>query len=223
MSWWSSLLPRQRWLIVCVALASVLVGAGWLLTRDELDTYTQTASAATAAGLPAVSFGFEYPASEFALRRAGAARRPRSERAYATIDERGGDGVLERRFQVGPFQPGRRDAAEPRTELPILAIPVMRETARTYDGYAMTVEGSATLAGAPGYQFFFKARERVGGGQPQLVFGRVIVVARPPLNQGVAITELATPGPAMRRATDLVVDKRLRPILESFAFGTPDR
>lgn len=220
MSWWSSLLPRQRWLIVCVALTAALAGAGWLVTRDQLDTYAQTAGDAVAAGLPPVGFTFEYPASGYSLRGAGAAREPASGRAYVTLDKRDSGGVLERRFQVGPFHPGRRHAAEPRVELPILAIPVMRETARTYHGYAMTVEGSSALAGSPGYQFFFSARERAGGPGPQRLFGRVMILARPPLDQGVAITELAVPGPAMKRPTDLVIDKQLQPILTRFAFGT---
>lgn len=216
---WSSLLPRQRYLIYAVAATVVLVGAGWLLTREQQATYQETTRKATAAGLPPVSFHFDYPTSKFKVLGAGRASEPASGPAYVTLDQRAGSGTLDRRFQVGPFQPGRF-AAKPRAELPILAIPIMKRAERTYGGYQLRIEGGGAVAFAPAYQFFFDASERVGGPKGQKVYGRVMVVARPPLDQGVTITMLATGHTGMDQATDLVTDETFKGMLKSFRFGS---
>ena len=214
------LLPRQRYLLYSLAATGVVIGALWLITWEPQETYSQTAARAVEAGFPPVSFSFDYPRRKFERRDPGPAARPRSGRAYVTLDRRADDGTLIERFQVGPFQPGRAAARAPRTELPILAIPVMERTARAYRGYQLKLEGGTTAAGLSAYQFFFDARQRVGGPFPQKLYGRVLIVSRPPLNQGVAITELATGRTGLDKATDLALDDTLENTLQSFQFGT---
>lgn len=117
----------------------------------------------------------------------------------------------------------RRDSAG---FLPILMEDWKARSERAFPGYRIVQEGLTKVGELRAYQLFFTARglpaeqgqlsARAGQGQLQ---GRLILVPRPGLSGGVAITIVAGRAAGLERTTQIGLEGLGGQILDSFSFG----
>lgn len=195
---------------VCVAW--ILAGCG--LTGSE--RLSISAEHAREIGMPPISFHFDY--SKQLKKSVGV--KAGKESYYVSLAARTGTRMREEVW-VGYLraQAGRVSAVD----LPIVMERYKQLAERRYPGYRFLQEGWTKVGPMRAYQLFFTARARPGLGnseeQEGKVQARLILLPRPGLTGGVAITLIAGKAAGFERATQIGVKGHGAKVLESFGFG----
>lgn len=182
--------------------SALLAGCGGPLSSDD-ERFSLTAAEAGQRGLRAISFHFSYP-NQLRLQRPQASGGP-----FVTLTA-GRGSELRERVEIGLLDTNglRRGSA---AFLPIL-MERYRDTAkRRYRSLRTVQEGLTKIGELRAYQLFFTARPNLQG--------RLILVPRPGLTDGVTITMLATPAAGFERTTQIGVTGLGKKVLRSFRFG----
>lgn len=221
-------LPKlSRWQRIALAIAGLALAAGLSTIVFKAETanknYAQTASDARARGLEPIEFNFDYSRK---LR----ISKPRG--AYVQA-QRTSNGALVARFVVRPLriepQPGLASGY-----LPIAALELEKQAARTYPQFRLQFEGAARVNEAEGYQFAFNAQLREPGKTRRQLLGREMIVPEPydksdpsrpyPPGQapkgGVVISMFATTLDQVPTARQVGDTGALKKSLRSFRFGS---
>jgi hypothetical protein len=214
---------RQRLALVLAAVAVIAAVAAVLVRREaSVATYEQSASDASARGLPPIPFNFDHS-------RKLDVSKPRG--AYVRVEHRI-SGTLAARFTVSPLRIGRQPGLISGF-MPIVATRYERAAKRRYENFRLVFEGRARVNEVEGYQFAFTARLVRSGKPPRLLFGRVVMLAEPydagdpekeyPAGtnpqRGLMITMLATTLDKVPSATRLGDEGVLQRPFRSFRFS----